>query len=111
MLGHVGRDAAAKQFGHGRSLRWPDNEEVDSHRSCKIDNRRGGILAHGVKRDYVDATLAPEFEHRTHDGVRFRIILPFRPAQWCAGLNGRMILKRTPSCVRCSNSGASVAST
>ena len=94
LLGHVGRDAAAKQLGHRRSLRCPDDEEVYSHCSCKIDNGRGGVLAHGVKRNYVDATLAPEFEHRAHDGVRFRIILPFGATKRYAGcgvVNGHLL--------------------
>src|SRR5438034_7067819 len=77
MLSDVGCDTAAKQLGHGRSLRCTNNEEIDPHGRSKIDDRSGSVLTHGVKRNYVDATLAPEFEHRTHDGVRFGIILPF----------------------------------
>src|SRR5207249_8324122 len=94
MLGDVGRDAAAKQLSHGSALRRADHEEIDSHRSGKIDNRCRSVLAHGIKRDYVDAALAAEFEHRTHDGVCFGIILPFGSAKLCAGcceVNGHLL--------------------
>ena len=59
MLRDVRRDAATKQLGHGRALRRADHQKIDSHRRGKIDNRRGSVLAHGVKRDYVDVALAP----------------------------------------------------
>ena len=60
MLGHVCGNATAEELHHRRSLRCTDDEEIHAHRCGKIDNCRGGVLAYGVKRNHVDAALAPE---------------------------------------------------
>src|SRR6266487_7175366 len=60
VLGDICGNATAEELHQCRTLRSTDDHEIHTHRSCKIDNRRGGVLTHGVKRNHIDAALAPE---------------------------------------------------
>ena len=87
MLGDVGDNAAAEQLRQRRSLRRTDDEKIDAHRCGKIDNRCGGVLTDRVNRHHVDVALASELEHRPHDSICFRIVLPVGAAKpWPAAV-------------------------
>src|SRR6266480_4305413 len=84
MLSHVCRNATAEKLHHGRTLGGADDEEINAHRCGKIDDGRSSVLAYSVNRHHVNAAFGSKFAHRAHDGVCFRIILPFGAAKPCA---------------------------
>src|SRR5262249_20321745 len=84
MLRDVRGYTAAEQLRHRRTLGSANDEKIDAHSCCEIDNCRGSVLAYGVKRNYVDAALGPKFAHRAHDSICFRVVLPVGTAEPCA---------------------------
>src|SRR5205823_3427650 len=84
LLGNIRGHAATEEIGKGGPLRRTDDEKIDAHGGGKIDNRRGGILAHRINRHDADITVGSKFKHERHDGVRLRVVLPA-----CATESGR----------------------
>ena len=94
MLSHVCRNATAEKLHHGRTLGGADDEEINAHRCGKIDDGRSSVLAYSVNRHHVNAAFGSKFAHRAHDGVCFRIILPFgaaKPCACCCIVNGDLL--------------------
>jgi len=53
----------SEKIGQRGSLSRADDEIIDAHGRGKIDNRRCGILAHGINRDDANVSLGPELHH------------------------------------------------
>src|SRR5215469_17094431 len=77
MLGYVCSNATAEELHHGWPLRSADDEEINAHSRGKIDDGRCSVLTYSVNRHHVNAAFGSKFAHRAHNGICFRIIMPF----------------------------------
>ena len=61
-------------------------DEIHPHGRGQIDNRGGRVRTDRVNRQDGNASFRAEFEHKRHDGLRLRIVLPARFAESAGGV-------------------------
>src|ERR1700751_837686 len=102
LLRDVGGHASSEKIGQGVPLGRADHEKVNAHRCRKIENGCGRVFTHGVNWQDANVALGPELQHKRHNSLCFRVILPpgTTEERWSASVVDRNFfdVKNAQSC-------------
>src|SRR6478609_9664944 len=98
----VGGYASSEKIGQGVPLGRADHEKIDAHRRRKVENGCGCVFTHGINWQDANVALGPEPQHKRHNCLCFRVILPpgTTAERWSAGVVDRDFfdVKNAQSC-------------